>query len=127
MSDFKLFGRRTRMLMEDHSNCNEKVYCSCPQPEAPAETAELICSDTVTGQHKPVIDLDLPVRLVPSGTPGHSHLYIDKGMDAGVFFNLLDAMADAGIVERGYANASRERGYAAVRHPDRPKLDTKRF
>ena len=28
-------------------------------------------------QHYPVLDLDLPAVLVPSSTPGHSHLYID--------------------------------------------------
>lgn len=27
--------------------------------------------------HAPILDIDVPVDLVPSTTPGHSHLYID--------------------------------------------------
>ncbi len=67
--------------------------------------------------HRPVIDLDLPAQLVPSSTPGHHHLYIDKPMAWDVYMRLLVALADAGLVERGYVGATERRGYSAVRLP----------
>jgi hypothetical protein len=67
--------------------------------------------------HRPVIDIDLPVTVVPSSTPGHFHLYIDKPMDWYTYLNLLDAMAAAGIVEPGYVSSARKRGHTAVRLP----------
>ncbi len=67
--------------------------------------------------HRPVIDIDLPVKVVPSSTPGHFHLFIDKPMEWETYLYLLEAMAEAGIVEPTYVSASRERGYSTVRLP----------
>ena len=70
----------------------------------------------VTG-HYPLIDLDVPAYLVPSSTPGNSHLYIDKKVPWKKYLALLDAMADAGLVEPGYVGASKARGFTAARLP----------
>lgn len=115
-------GRKLRKIAAHKSYCNGQDYCGCPDNlPATEDQANLICSDIGNGLHKPVIDLDLSCELVPSAQRAHYHLYINHIVQAEPFFNMLDAMADAGVVERGYANASRRRGYAAVRHPDKPK------
>lgn len=67
--------------------------------------------------HKPILDIDFPVHVVPSSTPGHSHVYIDKAMPWDKLKALLDALADAGVVERGYADASIDQGFTTVRAP----------
>lgn len=67
--------------------------------------------------HKPILDIDFPVHVVPSSTPGHSHVYIDKAMPWEKLTALLDALADAGLVERGYADASIDQGFTTVRAP----------
>lgn len=67
--------------------------------------------------HRPVLDLDFPAMLVPSSTPGHFHLYLDKPMKWTAYHDLLGALAEAGIIEEGYAEASQVRGYSAVRVP----------
>lgn len=67
--------------------------------------------------HTFVVDLDMPATLVPSSTPGHSHLYIDCYMQWEKYVAVLEAMADAGILERGYVGASKARGFTAVRLP----------
>ena len=68
--------------------------------------------------HKPVLDIDLPVKVVPSTTKGHHHhLYIDKAMTWEQYLKLLDVLADVGIIEEGYAGASEQRGFTAVRLP----------
>lgn len=79
---------------------------AAPAPLAPAG-----------GYHLPVIDLDMPARVVPSSTPGHHHLYIDKRVSWGQYVKLLEALQDAGLVEPGYVASSRKRGYTAVRPP----------
>lgn len=67
--------------------------------------------------HALLIDLDLPAWLVPSSTPGHSHLYVDTAIQQSVYFRLLDALADAGVIQRGYAASSKARGGTALRLP----------
>lgn len=67
--------------------------------------------------HRPVLDLDFPAQLIPSSTPGHFHLYLDREVEHEKYMRLLDALADCGLLEDGYRNASQDRGYTAVRLP----------
>lgn len=96
-------------------------YCPCPLESAPIDECDLLCSDVAGGLHKPLIDLDLPVTLVPSGTPGNSHLYIDRAVTFRDYMRILDALAQAGIVQWGFRDATEARGFGSLRHPDRPK------
>jgi hypothetical protein len=73
-------------------------------------------ADKVT-HHKLLIDLDLPAKLVPSSTEGHFHLYVDHEIEKDAYFNLLNALVRAGLVEPGYVAASESRGYTALRLP----------
>jgi hypothetical protein len=67
--------------------------------------------------HKVVIDVDLPVRVIESSTPGHFHLFIDHEMTWLTYVALLRALTAAGIVEPGYLAAAQGRGHTAVRLP----------
>ena len=73
--------------------------------------------DPTTGMHRPILDIDLPAALIPSSTPGHYHLYIDKPMEWDRYEDLLDALSAVGIIEEGYASASCDREYTSVRLP----------
>jgi len=72
--------------------------------------------------HAPVIDLDYGTQLWPtaelmhSSQANHHHLYINKPIQADLYWDMLKAMANAGIVEPGYCDASINRGYSAVRN-----------
>lgn len=74
-------------------------------------------ADLLTGLHRPVLDIDFPAKLIPSTTPGHFHLYLDKPMSWGQYSRFLTALRHAGIIEPGYASASQEREYTSVRLP----------
>lgn len=83
--------------------------------------------------HALLLDLDVPAWLVPSSTEGHSHLYVDVKIPTPTYFRLLDALADAGVIQPGYANSSKHRGGTALRLPwvkkpttaeDRPSVAT---
>lgn len=67
--------------------------------------------------HKVVIDIDLPVALLESSTPGHFHLFIDKAMTWEQYKDLLQTLASVGIIEHNYVNATIDRGFSAVRLP----------
>lgn len=67
--------------------------------------------------HRVVIDVDHPVTVVESSTPGHSHVYVDLMLPWEDLVKLLETLAEIGLVEPGYVNASKARGYTAVRLP----------
>jgi len=77
--------------------------------------ANLVSSLTTSGRHMPVIDIDLPIRVVPSKTPGHSHLFIDVEFDQDTYFNLLRNLSYVGLVEENYVLASEAAGMSFVR------------
>jgi hypothetical protein len=81
----------------------------------PMDPPNLIASKTEDGYHMPVLDIDLPIKVMPSSTPGHSHLFIEKPMAEEDYFDFLDVLVVAGLVEAGYAAASRARGASFAR------------
>lgn len=116
MNENKVPGSLDRVLLSidlDGYKEGRRSKQKAPDDGSPNVATSLLRS----GLHAPVIDIDIPVTLVPSSTPGHSHLYIDKAMDFSSLCHLLRAMAAAGVVEVGFAEASIAKGYSAVRLP----------
>jgi hypothetical protein len=93
--------------------------------DATLVSSELMPPDPFDGRasrHSPALDIDFAARLVPSSTPGHFHLYLDGlSMDWPTYARLLNALADAGVIERGYADASLRRGASFLRLPGATK------
>lgn len=97
---------------------NDGNYDTAHELPATADEAEVVSSlDLGTYKHRPVLDIDIPAALIPSSTPGHSHLYIDKALTWEQYESLLWALVDCGIIESGYASASAARGYTSARLP----------
>lgn len=67
--------------------------------------------------HKIVVDIDHPVKVLESSTPGHHHLFIDKPMSWDRYRAVLETLTLVGVVEPGYLSISEQRGYTAVRLP----------
>lgn len=79
-----------------------------------------VALSTVRGRpdrHMPAIDIDHPCVLVPSSTPGHFHLYIDKVLTGDEYEVLLGAMVDCGIVQRPWADRLGIDGATVLRLP----------
>jgi hypothetical protein len=68
-------------------------------------------------KHVVAIDLDIPAVLIPTSTPGHSHLLIDKELTWEEYSTLLNALAAAGIIEEGYNEISQKRKRTDLRTP----------
>lgn len=87
-------------------------------PDAHTWSSELVDENgELTGFHTVMLDIDFPVRVVPSSSPGHYHLYIDHAVEHDKYFALLEALVGAGILEPGYVEASRARGATHLRLP----------
>lgn len=67
--------------------------------------------------HKPLIDIDMPAKLIPSSTPGHFHLYIDKTMHWDDYRLLLVSLHRCGVISTGYLETTLVRGYTTLRLP----------
>jgi hypothetical protein len=67
--------------------------------------------------HAPAIDLDFPAYLVESSTPGHFHLYLEREVPLDKYLKVLEAMMEAGLVERGFYNAAVSRKATFLRLP----------
>lgn len=69
--------------------------------------------------HAILLDVDVPAALFPSTTPGNSHLYIQPPfpLTEKQLFKLLDVLTEVGIIQPGFAKASKIRGYTALRPP----------
>lgn len=90
------------------------------------QDGNLISSRCPDGQHMPVIDLDVPHRLIPSTTEGHGHLYLDVRMPWWRYVILLYGLRQAGVIERGFFWWSLRRGATFVRRPGVRKRPTDR-
>lgn len=87
-----------------------------------AADAEVVSSELDDGSgHTPMLDIDLPVRVIESSTPGHHHLYIDKKMSWLQYRRLLKALYKAGIIEKGWYQASLARRGTHLRPPWKEK------
>lgn len=54
-------------------------------------------------RHIIILDLDFPVTLIPSKTPGHNHLYIPKAVTKEQYRNILAALVEADLVQQIWA------------------------
>lgn len=73
-------------------------------------------------RHMPVLDLDIEHVYYPSSTPGHAALLLNVDLPAALHWKLINVLEECGIIEPGFAEASRQRGYSAVRTPWTKKI-----
>lgn len=95
-------------------NTYEEVRVVCSAPEATIMTSEIVDS---AGLHAPVLDIDFEASLIPSSTPGHYHLVLEKAMTWKRYRKLIKALGKAQILEEGYVRATLSRGYSSIRLP----------
>jgi hypothetical protein len=82
--------------------------------KAPNIVTSLI--DLGSNTHMPCIDIDgMKVQLRPSTTEGNYHLFIDKEVPWDSYLMLLDALVACGIVNQGFVDHARRRGFSSIR------------
>jgi hypothetical protein len=80
---------------------SENVHKTVDSPDA----ANLISSKMKgSSKHKVILDLDFEAALLPSSTPGHHHLYLNKELTHDQMEQLLFTLHDVGIIAGGNMN-----------------------
>ncbi len=74
------------------------------------------------GLHAPVLDLDLEHVYYESSTPGHAALLLNVRLTWEQYSELIDVLESCGIIQHGFAEATCQRGYSAVRTPWTKKI-----
>lgn len=117
--------------MADESTDSATGDYVAPEPCEDVNEADIIASSITDNpfKHTIMLDLDVPAKLVPSTTEGHSHLYIDVELDRWQYSDLLRALRDAGVIQPGFARQLRVRGFTALRLPwvKKPKPEKAAF
>lgn len=102
------------------------------QKRAEATTAEAKVSEIESSARRMrlalLLDIDVPAWLVPSSTPGHSHLYVDLTTDQEALVEFLAAARKIGLIQPGYEQMAKDRGFCSLRLPwvrkaEQPKPD----
>lgn len=106
----RLYYRVDDLNGSDAPLTGEELRIPCSKEEA--NLVGSLCED---GMHRPVLDIDLPCRLVPSSTPGHFHLYLELPMVEERFMALVEALGTAGVVSAFYSKAVQARRQSFVR------------
>lgn len=99
-------------------------WCESSDPEATLVTSQLSRDhfdwSEIPDKHWPVIDLDIPVHLVRSTNSeqhGGGHLYINHPVSFDGLIEILSVLEKHGIVQEGYLQAAKIRGFSAARLP----------
>ena len=105
--------RRYYRLKPDETDPNKPANIR----DAPPETADLISSELAQGEtwHLPVFDIDYDAELRPSSSQGKFHLFLNRPVPWSKYVKVLEAMADAGLLEPGWVDCAKKTGYALVR------------
>lgn len=93
------------------------VNNSMDHRDADPANADLVSSLVHTAEpwHLPVFDLDFDCELKPSSSPGKYHLFLNRPVPWSKYVKVLEAMAEAGLLERGWVDAAKRQGYAVLR------------
>lgn len=66
--------------------------------------------------------LSVPAKVVPSGTPGHGHLYLETRLPWDAYLGIMRLMVDAGLLEKDWVDLSERRRMAILRKPEFKKV-----
>lgn len=84
---------------------------------ATLQDSNIVMSRLFSGGHKVAIDLDMDAVLVPTSTPGHHHLIIDKQITWDEYKRLLEVLKDVGLIEPGFYKSALAREATVLRTP----------
>jgi hypothetical protein len=117
---YATFGeKKTGQKWNDDTDAYEDYDYYVTQKAESSDDAELLISRVPgqKGMHYPILDLDSPHLYIPSTQSGHGHLVFTKPISDTLYWKLLTVMAECGIIEEGYASASKNKNFAAIRLP----------
>ncbi len=106
------YGAKIHVAKGPYGGYWEKPVVHSPQ------YADVVSSEVEgTKLHTLMLDIDMPARLIESSTPGCYHLYIDCPMTWPKLLSILNPLADAGVIERGFLKMAKKHKATHLRPP----------
>lgn len=107
---------KTKGPMMVSSDDTEMAMQNTHLPAQSMQDATLVGSLGAGQLHYPCFDLDgIPIRIVESSTTGHCHMYIDRACSWESYKELLQALANCGVITHGYKEFCFKRGMSNLR------------
>jgi len=109
--------------LDDDEGLDDEPKKLGPWDEVGVKKANLVTSvvkstkGKTNEMHRPLLDLDFEVSVLPSSTPGHNHLYIDKEMSKEDLDKLVNVLNEVGLLQNGIKNGWNRRGALSLRLP----------
>jgi hypothetical protein len=114
----RLIASLTTARVEKFGISSTEPFIDDRKPASVADGANVVTSKRENnGKHAILLDLDIPAFLVPSSTPGHSHLYIDANIPEDDYLQLVTLLSRVGVIEHGYAKAALHHKATTLRLP----------
>jgi hypothetical protein len=104
-----------KVAADNNEGYEQPDFLQATFPENANLVSSLAVENGLNVGHAPVIDFDVPIEVLPSTQLGHYHLYIHHTMNWVVYKKILEALAESGAVEPGFVQASKVKGFTAVR------------
>lgn len=109
----RMFGHAEN-LEDEYADVVSARLVDRDNPDANVVTSKI---DNESLTHLPVFDIDYPAYILGSSTEGHYHLYLNKPLSWRQYARLLKVMGEVGLIEKGFADLSIERGHGTLRLP----------
>jgi len=121
-----IFPRKLYKILKWGQGSSTPDWTDTREETTNLDEADVITSEIANkkGWHTIAIDLDVPAKLVPSSTDGHSHLYIDVPLSWTEYERLLRLLSSIGVIEPGYFRVSKRFKRTSLRLPWVSKDDT---
>ena len=71
-----------------------------------------------------ILEVEFPIQLIPSTTPRHYHLYLDRKISWEQYMLVLKSAYETGIINRGFYEMSIKNGQSMVLLPGKDRVKT---
>ncbi|KKR09437.1 MAG: hypothetical protein UT43_C0009G0009 [Parcubacteria group bacterium GW2011_GWC1_39_29] len=71
-----------------------------------------------------ILEVEFPIQLIPSTTPRHYHLYLDRKISWEQYMLVLKSAYETGIINRGFYEMSIKNGQSMVLLPGKDRAET---
>jgi hypothetical protein len=117
MRNTKKFKSRTGFFLPGGSSNNAESNPDMVEVNNLSD-AHIVTNKVNEDSYVAAFDIDMPVYVVDSSTPGHHHLVFDVYLTKDKYDKLLRVMVEVGLVEPGILEAQwLRRGYTSFRPP----------
>ena len=114
-------GSRVQMHVDFETGADSEDEANWTSPKAVESNVDANVTTSLikgTQLHSPAFDIDVPIVVHASSTPGHHHIYFPSIMlSAEDYGDLLRVLAKVGIVQPGWTKRFEKDGMTVLRKP----------